>query len=101
MRARVATEKARDDRLWGTGWGGLLAGVIVTAGLVCCGAGCSKGNKLGTSITPRDLTNARPEFVFVLPTGATNLYLEHTSPDPRLFRTLYKLSVPASSLTNF
>src|SRR6185436_7947087 len=70
---------------------GLLC-VVAAAGLVCGGVGCSRGYKLGASITSRDLTNALPEFVFVLPTGATNLYLEHTTPDPRLVRTLYKVS---------
>jgi hypothetical protein len=74
---------------------------MIGAGLVCGGAGCSRGYKLGGSITAQDLTNALPEFVFTLPAGATNLYLEHTTPDPRLARTFYKVSVPASSLTNF
>jgi hypothetical protein len=77
-----------------------LLRVMVAAGLVCAGVGCSKGYKLGTSITSRDLTNALPEWVFVLPTGATNLYLEH-APDPLAVQTFYKVSVPASSLTNF
>lgn len=76
--------------------------LMIVAGLIFGGgAGCSRGYKLGASITPQDLTNALPEFVFVLPPGATNLYLEHTTPHPRLVRTLYKVSLPASSLTNF
>lgn len=85
----------------GDGLGTMLACLMVAAGLVCGGGGCSRGYKLGASITPQDLTNALPEFAFVVRTGATNLYLEHTTPHPRLVRTLYKVSVPSSSLTNF
>lgn len=78
---------------------GLL--LLMAAASLICGGGCSRGYKLGASITAADLTNALPEFVFVLPSGATNLYLEHTTPHPLLVRTLYKVNVPASSLTNF
>jgi hypothetical protein len=78
----------------------VLLSVLVAAALVFGAVGCSRGYKLGASITSRDLTNALPEWVFVLPTGATNLYLEHT-PNPLVVRTFYKVSVPVSSLTNF
>jgi len=63
-------------------------------------AGCSRGYKTGSAITPADLAKALPEFPITLPPGGTNLYLEHDS-HPPLVNSWLKAAVPCSSLTNF
>lgn len=67
--------------------------------LLACGlAGCSQ--KSGSAISARDVAQAMPEFMLVLPPGATNVFLERHS-QPRVSVVYYKLTVPRASLTNF
>lgn len=68
--------------------------------LVWFSAGCSRSQKYGASISAKDIAEALPEFVLVLPAGSTNVYLERVSRSPITMAYL-KIKVPRASLTNF
>src|ERR1043166_1286221 len=62
--------------------------------------GCSRAQKSGNSITAQDVAQAMPEFMLVMPPGASNVFLERISHSPATIAYL-KITVPRSSLTNF
>ena len=68
--------------------------------LVCGLAGCSRSQKSGKAISAQDVAKAMPEFILVMPPGATNVYFERVSHSP-IITALLKLTVPRASLTNF
>jgi hypothetical protein len=80
----------------------LITVVLLSSGLIMFAlgpTGCSRGQKSGASITAQDVAQAMPEFMFVMPPGASNVFLECISHPPAAIAYL-KLTVPRSSLTN-
>ena len=61
--------------------------------------GCSRSQKWGGSISPQAVSNAIPEFTFILPPGGKNVFLDQRKePIPMVY---YKVTVPRASVSNF
>jgi hypothetical protein len=78
-----------------------IARFLSLAVVVVCGlTSCSRAQKSGASITAQDVAQAMPEFMLVMPPGASNVFLERISHPPAAIAYL-KITVPRNSLTNF
>src|SRR5262249_42967885 len=64
--------------------------------------GCSRSQSSGTSITAQAIAKAMPEFTFVTPPGASNVFLEcDSSSSPAVVTANFKMTVPRPGLSNF